>query len=138
MLSFPKNRPDQLQTVIRRSPGDSLVSLGAPDAATDVPGSLVEVAGARGAVCAKLNLECKPTPRAGSRRDGWGASCSLSWSSVVIDNIYVIGVPGLEAETQAPPVIDTNAPLSEAIAFECLQSVRRRDAQVMQDQQTVC
>ena len=50
---------------------------------------------------------------------------------MVIDDLDVIGVAVLEAETQTPLVVYPNTPLPTPVSPEGLQSVRRRDAQVI-------
>ena len=52
--------------------------------------------------------------------------------SVVILYGYVVGVVILPAEADAPLLIDADAELSFAVSFECFETVRRRDAEVVE------
>ena len=49
---------------------------------------------------------------------------------MVIDDLNVIGLAALEAETYAPLIVDTDAPFPESVALQRFQSVIRRDTQI--------
>src|ERR1022692_1681636 len=56
----------------------------------------------------------------------------LFFSSVVVRDLHVVGVPLAPHETDTVLVVDANAMLACAIAFEPLQPVARRQRQVAQ------
>ena len=52
--------------------------------------------------------------------------------SVVIDDLDVMRIAVVPAETDAPLVVDADAVLAIAVSFQCLQAVAGRYAQVVQ------
>jgi hypothetical protein len=51
---------------------------------------------------------------------------------VVVDDLDVIRVPVLPAKADAPLIVDANAVLARAVAFELFESVARRNTQVLE------
>jgi hypothetical protein len=51
---------------------------------------------------------------------------------VVVNDLDVIRVPVLPAKADAPLIVDANAVLARAIAFEFFESVAGRDTQVLE------
>jgi hypothetical protein len=49
---------------------------------------------------------------------------------MVIDDLNVVGMAALEAETYAPLIVDTDAPLPDSVALQLLQPVIGRDTQI--------
>jgi hypothetical protein len=56
----------------------------------------------------------------------------MALSSMVINDLYVVGVPGPPAEADPPLLVDANAVLARPVTLELLESIRRRDSQVLQ------
>lgn len=52
--------------------------------------------------------------------------------SVVVDDFYVVGVAVTPSETDTPLVVDPDAVLAFAIAFEGFEPIGRRYAQIVQ------
>jgi hypothetical protein len=52
--------------------------------------------------------------------------------SVVVDDFYVVGVAVTPSETDTPLVVDPDAVLAFAIAFEGFEPIGRRYAQIIQ------
>lgn len=51
---------------------------------------------------------------------------------MVIDDLDIEGVSVMEPEAQAPLLVDPDAPLPSPVAAQRLQSIRRRNAQVLE------
>jgi len=51
---------------------------------------------------------------------------------VIVDDLDVVGVPVLPAEADPPLIVDANAVLTGAVTLELLQSVARRDAEIVE------
>ncbi len=51
--------------------------------------------------------------------------------SMVVNDFDIEGVAALETETQPPLVIDADAPLTDAAAFQRFESMGRREPQVV-------
>jgi hypothetical protein len=64
--------------------------------------------------------------------DGLQSAAIIHSTSVVIHDFNALDVPVAPEEAYAPLVVDANAVLADAIAFQCLKPVARRALQVAQ------
>jgi hypothetical protein len=69
-----------------------------------------------------------------ARMDGWKAFLRLRHECplVIIDDLYVVGVPFAPNKAQTPLVVDPNAVLSLSVAMQGFQAISRRRCQVSQ------
>ena len=56
---------------------------------------------------------------------------------MVIDDLDVKNIPIFESKTESPLVVNANAPLTFTIATQCLKSVARRDAEVIESKSAI-
>ena len=56
---------------------------------------------------------------------------------MVINDLDIERIAVHETKAQAPLIVDTDAPISHSIMLQCLQFVRRRDAQIFDSDRRV-